>query len=258
MRETNLRPLAAPEQIEFLGWDAGRGAVARTVTAVLARCVGVSETEAARWTVGEREFWLLQLRRVTLGERIACVLRCPRAECRERMDLDLHITGLLVSRPSPEPSHEVVLDGCHVRFRLPNGEDQEHAAGVVKLSEEEAVRDLLARCVVSVERDGSPLDEVPPAVIPLLSEAMARLDPQAEIVLEPTCPACGVGFRTVFDTASYFFGELAAHARLLADEVHQLATRYKWSEADILGMPQARRRLYLGMADGHRAGRAMS
>src|SRR5207302_1668287 len=84
---------------------------------------------------------LLHLRRLTAGDRMPCVLACPSPDCGARLDLDLKVSDLLVP-----PYHEAregyearMGDGagaCHVRFRLPNGSDQEAAADLARTDQE--------------------------------------------------------------------------------------------------------------------------
>jgi hypothetical protein len=74
---------------------------------------------------------------------------------------------------------------------------------------------------------------------------MAERDPQAELTLNLSCPECGHDFSALFDTASYFFQELAGRTRYLYQEVHLLAFYHHWSEAEIMSMPSQRRRQYL-------------
>lgn len=254
MRETNLRSLPANDQLEFLDWEARRVSTARQVTIVLARCTGVSEPDAASLTVGEREALLLEIRRLMFGDRMSCVLRCPSESCREKMDLDLNVGDLLLPSSFGLPSiHEIVLDGCLVRFRLPDGADQEAVAPLAVADESAAVEALLERCVLSVEQDGEPVTRVSPLLAERISEEMSLRDPQAEIVLEPNCPSCGQSFRTVLDAASFFFTELAARARTLLEEIHLLASHYHWSEAQILSLPERRRKLYLGLVQAGRS-----
>jgi len=87
---------------------------------------------------------------------------------------------------------------------------------------------------------------------------MAELDPQAELLLNLSCPVCGHAFSTVFDTATFLFQELARRAGNLYREVHLLAFHYHWSEAEIMGMTAAKRHRYLDLLvdalseEGHR------
>lgn len=256
MRETNLRALSAHNQIEFLDWDIGSVPPARKVTCVLAKCGDLSEQEAASLTVGEREGLLLKLRQATFGERMACILECPRPECREKMDLDITVQDLLMPRNGVALGiHEASFDGYRVRFRLPNGADQEAVASLAQVDETQAVHVLLRRCLVEVECDGKRQEEIPLAISDRISDAMEALDPQAQIVIEPLCPACGNTFRTILDTASFFFAEATAHARTLLEEVHVLASFYHWSEAAILSIPQRRRKFYLDLVEAAQARR---
>src|SRR5215469_9827719 len=155
MGETNLFPLSAHDQIEFLDWDARRVPPASRVTRLLAKCSDLAESEAANLTVGERERLLLLLRRATFGERMACLLECPRPECREKMDLSITVAGLLAPQEGEVFGiHEVSVDGYRVCFRLPNGADQEAVAVLAQSDDSQAALTLLKRCVLAIERDG--------------------------------------------------------------------------------------------------------
>ena len=59
------------------------------------------------------------------------------------------------------------------------------------------------------------------------------------------CPECGAEHVVAVDP----FGLNALRGGHLYREVHALASRYHWSEADILALPRARRRLYLSLLD---------
>src|SRR5207245_1262865 len=121
-------------------------------------------------------------------------------DCGARLDLDLKVSDLLVP-----PYHEAregyearVGDGAgayHVRFRLPNGSDQEAAADLARTDLGAAVDLLLARCVESVvSAEGAPVPGFPAALREQLPATMAGLDAQAEIELRLTCAACGGAF----------------------------------------------------------------
>ena len=76
---------------------------------------------------------------------------------------------------------------------------------------------------------------------------MAELDPQAEIVLEAECAACGGRLSAPFDPGDYLDREvLVAHHGLLR-EVHTLALHYGWSERDILALPARSGGAYIGL-----------
>lgn len=230
-------------------------------TAVLSRVVdrigdreSVNAPSVRSLTVGDRQALLLHLRRLTFGDAMDAVLEC--SGCGERMDLDLAVGDLLVSdaRGGAGP-HEITFseDGAEYRaeFRLPTGEDLEQVAREPGLAVEEASELLLRRCVQAVAAVGEaseeplPPEEWPNATAEAVGSAVEERDPQGELRLEVTCPACGERFTSVLDVADYLRSELQGRLRRLYDEVHALAYHYRWSEREIMSLPSPRRRRYV-------------
>jgi hypothetical protein len=268
-REAALRPLVGEDEAFLL--EAGAALLpAAWTTAVLARCLarlgppGPVTPEAVRsLAVGDREALLLHLRRLTAGERLPCVLACPAAGCGAPMDLDLRAGDLLLP-PYPEapPVRETTMteDGTtwRIAFRLPTGADQEAAAELARADSGAAAAALLRRCVVGVTSESGAAGELPVGAAERLAALMAEQDPQAELLLSLTCPACGHAFTALFDTASYLMQEVARRGRQLYREVHSLAFHYHWGEGEIMAMPARKRQLYLELlaeALAERAGR---
>ena len=265
-QDAMLRPLTGADQALLA--EAGTEPPARLVTVLLGRTVTrigaiapVGPDVARALTIGDREALLLHLWRISRGDRLDCVLVCPHGGCGERMDLELSASRLaLPAYEHARPEHEVLIDGpaerYRVTFRLPNGGDQEEAAEIV-LSDGPgpAAAAALRRTILAITpSDGARRDRLPELVARRLPTVMADLDPQAEITLDLTCPACGRGFATIFDTASFLLSELAAATRRLFREVHWLALNYHWSERAILALSLPRRRLYLDLLDEASAG----
>ena len=260
-REVGLRPITGSDENFLL--DAGSLLPpAHRSTALLTRCLerlgpaGPLTAETVRsLTVGDREALLLHLRRLTFGDRLQGVVDCPVSDCGEKMDLDLKVSDLLLPpyedrRRSYEAKVADNGSDYRVRFRLPNGADQEDVAVVARTDPQAATELLLRRCVESVTgEDGEPVETLPPAVADRISDVMSELDPQAELTLSLTCPACDHTFLAPFDTASYLFRELHGRVKRLYREVHLLAFYYHWSEAEIIDMPDRKRRLYLELLE---------
>src|SRR5436190_2084232 len=96
-RSAWLRPLSGCDEA-FLCEEGRYLLPARRTTALLARTLDrlgplrPVEPEAVRaLTIGDRNALLFHLRRITFGERIACVLSCPDRACGEKMDVGLDI-----------------------------------------------------------------------------------------------------------------------------------------------------------------------
>jgi hypothetical protein len=250
-REAMLRPLD-PEDERALADAAEEILPAQLVTAALGRAlVGVGDTaatgeEAAReLTIGDRQALLLHLRRITVGDRMACVFSCPIPDCGEQLELELRVDDLLVSAEGrAQRWHEVEHAGRRARFRLPTGTDQERAARTALAKGVDAsVDELLAACAEDGPRDWPP--ELRESVIARMSE----LDPQAELMLTLTCPVCGQESSIPFDLIAYIRDELLDRVNRLEREVHTLASTYGWTEREILEMAPRRRRRYLTLVE---------
>lgn len=256
-RTLMLRPLAGREEELLAGLPAGVSAAER-VTVLLARClervgmVAPDVDDVRRLTTGDREALLLHLRRVTVGDRIDCVVSCPHEGCGEPVDVELSAGGLLLPPYDEvvEWREETFRDGDRpvpVRFRLPTGADQEAVAELARRDAPSAARRLLARCIEPARDGGDPVAALGEEGMAALSARMADLDPQAELRLRMDCPACGSEIETLFDTAAFLFAEMAAAGHRLYEEVHALAWYYHWSEGDILDLTAGRRRRYLDL-----------
>jgi hypothetical protein len=241
--QVGLRRLSGREE----DWLSRHGGVsiAEAITEVLAACLTLDEAGlttrqiAQGLLVGDRDFMMIQLRRLTLGDQIAAVYTCP--ACASKMDVSLDLSDVPVEFSLQTQSiYELELSGDRcVRFRLPNGADQESVAAIPV---EEAVDALLHRCVI--ESGDAPLNDDDRQQI---ADEMERIAPKVEIELDLICPECGHQFLVEFDVAAFFFTELAASQKTLLREVHHLAFHYGWSEAAILAMDRGRRRAYLSL-----------
>ena len=264
-RQVWLRPwrLADAEELAQLE----RAFPARQASTLLGLCLSLDGSHAAgsevarALSVGDREALLLQLRRLTSGNELSTVIRCPK--CAEKMDLELALSDLLLPPYAAAQQtyvHEIVADGVRyeVRFRLPNGADQEAVAERARHDLAGAVAALVERCVESVDGDRAP--RIPPPVLVDLADVMAALDPQAELMLSAECLACRAAFDTLLDATSVVVHEIEEARRQLYRDVHLLASHYHWSEEDILALSDRKRQLYLELieAEWHNSGRQAS
>jgi hypothetical protein len=89
--------------------------------------------------------------------------------------------------------------------------------------------------------------DLPGEIVAQLTEQIGRADPDADISLDLSCPACDHRWQIAFDIVTFFWAEINSLAKRLLREVHTLARAYGWREADILAMSAARRQAYLEM-----------
>lgn len=258
-REVELGPLAGSEEELLLSTELTSPAA---VTAVLSRCVkrigtlpSVTEEVVRRLLVADRLFLLLKLRDATFGPMVGGSVRCPWDSCGQLMSVSFSLRDLAVKRwEDPRSTYSLEVDAgasdpVTVRFRLPNGEDQEAAVALLDSGERAALLAILARCIADVTpAAGSMADllaELPPASIQRIESQMEAEAPAVDLEIVSRCPDCGRTSSMMFDPQDFFFGELRQSVELLYREVHYLAYHYHWSEREILGMSRDRRRRYI-------------
>jgi hypothetical protein len=245
-----MRALSAAELLSV--WERGRTQTPpeRAIALLEAASPG---SQPAGLTPGTMNVRLLRLREAVFGPEVAALAECE--GCGERVELGFRVGDLLDddSEDHDGPGEiAVTAGGYRLTLRLPTGGDLTDAAGAAGGSVAVARRVLLGRCVTRAERGGEAVDVegLPADVMAEASRALSGADPNAEVRLGLTCPACGRGWQEDFDILSFFWGEVQAWAARLLREVHELALAYGWREADILALSPWRRQAYLEMLAG--------
>lgn len=242
-----MRALTTSELLTV--WETGSSfsAPRRALLLLSTAAPDLSGDSLGQLSVGQRDDLLLQLRAATFGPQLEATSGCPK--CGEQLEISLD-TGELRSS-AHHPTGELLTLDCanhSLTFRPPNAFDLVEISTMPDLLCAEA--GLLRRCVLSA-RTGDRLlasDELPASVLAALSERLAEIDPAADLRFSLNCPACKQGWEENFDIVSFFWRELEAWSARILREVHTLASAYGWSEAEIVALSPARRRLYLEMA----------
>jgi uncharacterized metal-binding protein YceD (DUF177 family) len=214
-----------------------------------AACVDCSFDALAALSIGERDRRLLTLRQLTFGSQLASVANCAR--CGETLEWTVETSELVMQSPSESIAELAVdVDQYHVRFRLPNTLDLAAITNGSFVDPESARQQLLENCVVDASRQGEDVsaNALPVSVTTAMVKRMAEADPQADLQVELSCPACGEEWPAQFDIESFFWSEMCAWAQRILSEVHRLARAYGWSEKEILGLSPWRRQFYLSLA----------
>ena len=73
---------------------------------------------------------------------------------------------------------------------------------------------------------------------------MGVVGPLLDVEIGATCAECGHEQSVRFDLQQYVLAAVRDGERQRAREVHQIATAYRWSLAEILSLPRSRRRLH--------------
>jgi T4 bacteriophage base plate protein len=204
-------------------------------------------------SIGQRDSLLLLLRQQMLGDDMESFANCP--HCGESVEFTLKTTALRVMEPVIEPlaSQTLTVADYALIFTLPSSKDLAAVVGCETLLAAQSV--LTQRCIQQISCEGV---AIAPESIPeefwqqltqQMTQQMAAVDPQAEILLDLSCPACQSNWQVLFDIVAFFWTELGLQAKQIMQEVHTLARSYGWREADILAMSPTRRQHYLGLVE---------
>lgn len=266
-REAELAPLSGREE-ELLA-ERGTSSNAAFITRILNRCLRrigtispISEMIARDLLVGDRQYLMLKLREATFGDQVQETIVCPWPDCGRRIDIDFLLGDVPLILPvDPGPTYRFQLSAeaalydeqgvAHrdVVFRLPTGGDQEFAAALALQDGEQALIQLMSRCIRSIgdlhQPDVTLLGGLSSLARTELDQAMETVAPRVDLNITGLCPECGREFSQPFDLPEFFFHELRISRELLYREVHYLAYHYHWSEQEIMGFPRPKRRMYI-------------
>jgi hypothetical protein len=223
--------MAADELTLLSLWEQGqRRAPLDRALLLLWGCAGAAEGELAHWPLGRRDAALIDARVRLFGPVLDATADCP--ACAARMAFTLRLDEL--AQQLPAAAGDVIVACNAGRFRLPHSADLAAALGA-----SEPRRALALRLRVAGEL---PLDDEQLAVV---EAALADADPAAQIDIALACDACGSAFDAPLDIAECLWLDVSRRAQQTLDDVHQLASAYGWSEAEVLAVPPARRQHYL-------------
>jgi hypothetical protein len=240
-----MHPLSAHDILHI--WEQGQRQhpVDQALTMLAVACPELALEHLADLPIGQRDAHLLDLWAQTFGATLYGAGTCP--QCAERLEFPVLVVDIRLPVPPEAQSLELTTADLTVHFRLPNSAD---LAAIAAYTDAVVARDLLAqRCVVHASRAGGDISysELPSEAITNLAGCMLQCDPQAEILLNLQCPACGHGWQLLLDMTVLLWSAICTQAQRLLRDVHTLARAYGWWEADILSLSATRRQFYLDM-----------
>lgn len=188
--------------------------------------------------VGSRDRLALAIRARLLPPVLRSEPTCGSCEATYELSLDPATLGLAGDADWPDPRcRKVCLDDRELEVRPVNLGD---LLAVESVAEPDQAIQMLALRVA-----GEPI--APPS-LDALDQALAALDPCADIWLESTCPECGATHSLAFEPVHFLAHELQQLARQILADVVVIARVFHWSEADILALPSQRRAYYVAEA----------
>ena len=160
---------------------------------------------------------------------------CP--ACDAAVDVDVDLAEVLACLPPVDTDYadEYVLGhGDYVvRYRLPTTADLLSAAD----ADDPAVR-IAARCVSSIEKSGAAvvLADAPPTCWQKSASTCPRQTRPLTSGWVSDAPNAQPNGRALLDVTAIFHAELTGAALQIISEIDELASRYGWSEQQILAL----------------------
>lgn len=171
--------------------------------------------------------------------------RCAVPQCRSNSEFELTADELseLADRYRESETITIDFEGRQLMLRRPTGRDQLHWLEAEDGAEPGAIlRNLLVDTTWDeLERQGLRLEAVETAV----DEAMEDFDPLPAFEMQVVCPECGMSSTAAPALRAAALQRLVGAQEGLLDDVHRIALRYHWTEAEILDIPARRRQAYL-------------
>jgi len=217
-RMVRVRELTgADEEVLADTGAAGASLVTRFLARVVVEIEGLQRRvdEALVWDmlVGDRDYLLLRLRQIDLGDHVHQVMRCPSPACGKKVDVDFLVSEIEVRRAGElQASYRVRLgegaEAVDALVRLPSGRDQEAMASLAPRNPAAANTRLFSRTVLKWGEGGA-LDEEAARALPLkqrsaLAAFLERHSPGPNLYLDLQCPDCGADMGTSFDLNAFF------------------------------------------------------
>jgi hypothetical protein len=241
-----MRCLSASELVEVWERCLDQHPVERALT-LLGACSGEGWDDLAALAIGERDARLLAVFERLFGPVLNAFVECPR--CAERLEYSVSTQALVLSSETPVDEEGLTLKSGEwtMSLRLPNSVDLSVASRCPDVST--ARRLLVERCVVQASQGERqwPVRALPDSALEQAAARLTHLDPQADMVIDLECAACGNHWQAVLDIESFLWVKIGSLAKRLLREVHVLARAYGWRESEILGLSAARRQFYLEM-----------
>ena len=177
----------------------------------------ISRELVSEMLIGDRDYLLLRLRQISLGDLVEQVMRCPAPACGQKADVEFLISELPVRRVKAvlplyefelsEPLRKDDPKSGHVALRLPTGDDLEAILDCKDVNPAMANTKLFARIVKKLDRE--PLSEAVARELSLrtryeITAFLNKITPGPELKIEVQCPHCRADMSYPFDLYGFF------------------------------------------------------
>jgi hypothetical protein len=239
-----LRRFGRAEQV--LDIDFGRVQPA-LITDIIVACsdsgrVPIDRAEIDGMSVSARIACLLLVVQLEGIESLDVRLSCPALECGDAFELDLSVAEVLAFASATEDAIVLEIGGVDLQVRRATGADQ-LAWQQAGFATSEMARAAILRSLLLSEPGGG-LDE---SQLDAVEAALDEHDTLVCFTVDIVCPACGSPATHEVALADLALDALRGVQARLIESVHLLASKYGWSEREVLSLPPWRRERYTAL-----------
>ena len=178
----------------------------------------ITKEVVANLLIGDRDYILLRLRQINLGDDVHQVVHCPIVGCGKKVDVDFRISELPINRVATLRSrYEVNFSKPAISddpsttkgfLRLPTGKDLKYITDLAELNPARANTRLFSRLLFSLGRINDVDEELVRRMHILarqeLTEFIRARSPGPDLAIDICCPHCGADMSYAFDLESFF------------------------------------------------------
>jgi hypothetical protein len=197
-------------------------------------------------TVSRRLEYLLRVAMAGRPSVLSLVVECPAEGCGQLLDISLALGDLLARQREAERSDlfEGRAGAAGLQIRRPTGSDQRRWRSSEFENSAEAKREIVRSLVVA---GTTAVETLGGDWIHELDPELAAFDPLVAFCVRVACAECGAKNEMPLELEELALRELEKNQARLLRDVHCLAARYHWSEAEVFEVAPERRARYLAL-----------
>ena len=249
-RRFSLKPITGYTEMVFSETESRKMSLPDRITEVLTACIDKIGTRTAdremmeTLSTGDRQFLMRRIAGYMGYDNLWLTSTCR--NCSEPFDINIQLSQLPVKTAGENyPFVSVKTGKFKIKLRVPTGGDQNQVVATADNNDAETV--LLESLLVNV--DGHTNEEFLKLLTPKLKAdietAVENTSPEVAALVNTACPDCSTENHVNVDP--YICLKLVG--KDIYSQIHKLASRYHWSEDQILSLPKARRQIYLDLID---------
>jgi len=202
--------------------------------------------------VGKRIECLMRIANSEYSSDLVTIIKCYKEDCQKYLELTLSLNDLLIETSNSIncDSSSLLIFGKNLTLRKPIGSDQLLWLNLDCTNQNQAINCIIASLLnKNCDLIDDEIKSFPDEVIQQIGEELSKIDPLIDYKIELKCPICGTRNIYRLDLEKLLLKKLREIQKELILTVHKLASKYHWTEKEILSISSLRRSIYLSLIE---------